>query len=65
MPTKELSPSHGLDSKAQSCIQCEAGDDKKHLIVDGLQPDLTGKVAVMVVARIECKPEGLGAGDEF
>ena len=27
--------------------------------------ELTGEVAVMVVARIEHKPEGLGAGDEF
>ncbi len=65
MPTEELSPSRGLDSKAQSGIQCEAGDDEKHLIVDGLQPESTGEVAVMVVARIERKPEGLGAGDEF
>jgi hypothetical protein len=65
MPTKELSPSRGLDSKAQLCIRCEAGNDKKHLIVNGLQPESTGKVAVMVVARIEGKPERLGAGDEF
>ncbi len=35
MPTKELSPSHGLDSKAQSCIRCKAGNDEKHLIVNG------------------------------
>ena len=65
MPTKELSPSHGLDSKAQLCIRCEAGNNKKHLVVVGLQTESTGKVAVMVVACIEHKPEGLGAGDEF
>ncbi len=65
MPTKELSPSRRLDSKAQLCKQCEAGNDKKHLVVDGLQPESTGEVAVMVVACIEHKPEGLGAGDEF
>ncbi len=65
MPTEELSPSRGLDSKAQSCIRCEAGNDEKHLIVDGLQPESTGEVAVMVVACIKRKPEGLGAGDEF
>ncbi len=27
MPTEELSPSRGLDSKAQLCIRCEAGED--------------------------------------
>ncbi len=64
MPTKELSPSRGLDSKAQSCIQCKAGNDKKHLVVIGLQTESNGKVAAMVVARIEHKPEGLGVGDE-
>ncbi len=64
MPTKELSPSRGLDSKAQSCIQCEAGDDKKHLVVVGLQTESTGEVAAMVVACIKHKPEGLGVGDE-
>ncbi len=30
-----------------------------------LQTEATGKVAAMVIARIECKPEGLGFGDEF
>ncbi len=64
MPTKELSPSRGLDSKAQLCIRCEAGNDEKHLVVVGLQMESTGKVAAMVVARIERKPEGLGIGDE-
>jgi hypothetical protein len=63
MPIEELSPSHGLDSKAQSCIRCEAGDDKKHLVVLGLQTESTGEVAAMVVARIEHKPEGLAIGD--
>ncbi len=65
MPTEELFPSRGLDRKAKSPIQCQAGNDKKHLIVVRLQPESTGKVAVMVVARIEHKLEGLGAGDEF
>ncbi len=65
MPTKELSPSRGLDSKAQSCIRCKAGNDEKHLIVDGFQTKSTGEVAAMVVACIERKPEGLGVGDEF
>ncbi len=65
MPTEELSPSRGLDCKAESRIQCQAGDNKKHLVVVWLQTESTGEVAVMVVARIERKPEGLGAGDEF
>jgi hypothetical protein len=64
MPTEELSPSRGLDSKAQLCIQCKAGNDEKHLIVIGLQMESTGKVAAMAVAPIEHKPEGLGVGDE-
>ncbi len=50
MPTKELSPSRGLDSKAQSCIQCKVGNDEKHLVVVGLQTESTGKVAAMVIA---------------
>ncbi len=64
MPTKELSPSRGLDSKAQLCIRCKAGNNQKHLIVDGLQMESTGEVAALVVAHIEHKPEGLGVGDE-
>jgi hypothetical protein len=64
MPTKELSPSHRLDSKAQLCIQCNAGNNEKHLVVVGLLTEATGKVAAMVIAHIECKPEGLGVGDE-
>ncbi len=65
MPTEELSPSRGLDHEAELHIRCHAGDDKKHLVVVWLQPELTGEVAVMVLACIEHKPEGLGAGDEF
>ena len=64
MPTEELLPSGGLDCKAQSCIRCKAGNDKKHLVVVGLQMESTGKVAAMVVACIERKPEGLGIKDE-
>jgi hypothetical protein len=33
-------------------------------LVIGLQTELTGKVAFMVIARIECKPEQLWVGDE-
>jgi hypothetical protein len=65
MPTEELSPSHGLDREAELHIRCQASNDKKHLVVVRLQPESTGKVAVMVVALIERKPEGLGTGDEF
>jgi hypothetical protein len=65
MPTTELSPSRGLDCEAKLLIQCQAGNNEKHLVVVWLQPELTSKVAVMVVAHIERKPEGLGAGDEF
>ncbi len=65
MPAKELSPGRGLDCKAQLCIQRKAGDDKEHLVVVQLQTESTGKVAAVVIARIECKPEGLGFGDEF
>jgi hypothetical protein len=65
MPTKELSPNRGLDRKAKLCIRFQASDNKKHLVVVWLQPESTGKVAVMVVAPIERKSEGLGAGDEF
>jgi hypothetical protein len=52
MSTEEISPLRGLDSKAQSCIQCKAGNVKKHLIVVGLQTESTGKVAAMVVAHL-------------
>jgi hypothetical protein len=48
MPTEELSPSRGLDSKAQSCIQCKAGNNEKHLVVIGLQTESTGMVVVIV-----------------
>jgi hypothetical protein len=65
MPAKELSPGCGLDCKAQSCIRHKAGNDKEHLVVVRLQTELTGKVAAMVIACIERKPEGLGFGDEF
>jgi hypothetical protein len=43
----------------------QAGDDEKHLVVVRLQTESIGEVAAMVVARIECKPERLCAGDEF
>ena len=65
MPAEELFPGRGLDRKAESLIRCQAGDDEKHLVVVWLQTKLTGNVAIMVIARIVCIPEGLGAGDEF
>jgi hypothetical protein len=43
----------------------QAGDDEKHLVVVRLQTESIGEVAAMVIARIERKPEGWGAGDEF
>jgi hypothetical protein len=64
MPAKELSPGRGLDCKAQSRIRRKAGNDKEHLVVIRLQTESTGKVAAMVIACIERKPEGLGFGDE-
>jgi hypothetical protein len=65
MPTEELSPSRGLDREAELHLQCQAGNDEKHLVVVQFQPESTGEVAFMVVARIERKPERLGTGDEF
>ena len=65
MPAKELSPGRGLDLDAESCIRCKASDDKKHLVVVRLQSESIGEVAAMVIPRIERKPEGWGAGDEF
>ncbi len=64
MPAKELSPGRGLDCKAQLCIRCKAGDDEEHLVVIWLQTEVMGEVKAMAIARIECKPEGLGVGDE-
>ena len=63
--TKELSPSIGLDLEAKSCIQRQASIDEKHLVLVGVQTEVTGQVTAMVVARIERKPERLCAGDEF
>ncbi len=65
MPAKELSPGRGLDCEAQFCIWCKAGNKEEHLVVVWLQMEVTGKVAAVVIARIESKPEGLGFGDEF
>jgi hypothetical protein len=65
MPAKELSPGHGLDREAKSRIRCQAGNNEKHLVVVPLQMEPTVEVAVMVIARIERIPEGLGTGDEF
>ena len=65
MPAEELSPGRGLDLEAESCIRCQAGNNEKHLVVVWLQSESIGEVAALVIARIERKPEGLGAGDEF
>ncbi len=65
MPAEELFSGRGLDCKAQSCIQRKASNDKEHLVVVWLQMESTGKVAAMVIACIERKPEGLGFGGEF
>ncbi len=35
------------------------------LVVVRLQSESIGEVAAVVIARSECKPEGLGDGDEF
>ena len=63
MPAEELSPGRGLE--AELCIRRKASDDKEHLIVVWLQSESIGEVAAMVIPRIERKPEGWGAGDEF
>ncbi len=64
MPAEELSPGHGHDCKAQSCILCKAGNKEEHLVVVWLQTEVMGKVKAMAIARIERKPGGLGVGDE-
>ncbi len=45
MPAEELSPGHGLDLEAKSCIQRKASDDKEHLVVVRLQSESIGEVA--------------------
>jgi hypothetical protein len=64
MPAEKLCLSSGLDPKAKSCIQCKAGNNKKHLVVVWLQMEAMGKVKPMAIACIEHKPEGLGVRDE-
>jgi hypothetical protein len=51
--------------EAKSRIQCQAGNNEKRLVLVGVQTEVTGQVAAMVVARIEQKPEQLCTGDEF
>ncbi len=62
---RSSSPGHGLDLEAELCIRRKAGDDKEHLVVIRLQSESIGKVAAMVIPRIERKSEGWGTGDEF
>jgi hypothetical protein len=45
-------------------VQCQAGDDKKHLVVVWLQTEPTARWQSWL-SPIERIPEGLGAGDEF
>ncbi len=65
--TNELSPSRGLDldCETKARIQHQAGNDEKNLIVFRVQTELIGKVAAMVIACIEHKPEGVGVGEEL
>jgi len=58
--TEELSPSISLDLEAKSLIRCQAGNDEKHLILVGVQTEVTGQVTAMVVAHIEQITEQLG-----
>jgi hypothetical protein len=64
--TKELSPSCGvdLDCDTKLHVQCQTGNDEKNLKVFRIQTELIGKVAAMVIAHIEHKPEPLGIGEE-
>jgi hypothetical protein len=48
---------HDLDHKAKLNIWCQTGDNEKHLVVFWVQTELTGKIAAMVVAHINQKPE--------
>jgi hypothetical protein len=66
--TKELSPSCGVDLVCDTKlhVQCQAGNDEKNLIYFRVQMELIliGKVAAMVMAHIEYKPEQLCIGEE-
>ena len=53
------------ENSAESCTGRKASNDKEHLVVVRLQSESIGEVAAMVIPRIERKPEGWGAGDEF
>ncbi len=43
----------------------QAGNGEKRLVLVRVQTESIGKVAAMVIARIERKPERLCVGDEF
>jgi hypothetical protein len=64
--TNELSPSHGadLDCDTKLRIQHQAGNTEKNLVVFRVQTELIGKVAAMVIAHTEHKPEQLCIGEE-
>ncbi len=70
LPKKlQLAPSRWLHCKAKSGITPQSGDDEKclvkRIVLVGVQKESIDQVTVMVVARIERKPERLCAGDEF
>jgi hypothetical protein len=57
--TKELSPSHGVDLDCDTKLheQRQADNNEKNLVVFRVQMESIGKVAAMVIACIEHKPE--------
>jgi hypothetical protein len=57
--TKELSPSRGvdLDCDTKLHVQHQAGNNEKNLVVFWVQTESIGKVAAIVIACIEHKPE--------
>ncbi len=65
--TWELSSSHGvdLDCDTKLCEQQQAGNNDKNLVVIWIQTESIDKVAAMVIACIEHKPEQVGVGEEL
>ena len=50
--------------RSQIWYNARAGNNKEHLVVVWIHTDAIGKVAAMVIAGIERKPERLCVGDE-
>ena len=63
MTSDEFQPSIGLHFKAISTIGSQAGNDEKHLILVRVHVESFGKVAAVVITRIEREPERLGVCD--